>query len=392
MPDGPEDRSRTPLSGREGTSSKAQSGFAPLVSRCALLKSRLDTLELCALSSRKGEGNPSVRVPCSFDLGVNTGCNSRCRYCSFWRQDHQDLAFELIRKFFRGIVALGGRGPTVNVVGGEPTMRDDLPLILAEGTGLGLNMVVTSNGYRLAENAYARQVVGAGISQVVLSLDGFEQTNDELRREGGYRLVRAALATIRDLAPGVNLGLLSVVSGRNISELPDFIEEMLEGGVVDNITLQALTNDLGSTPDTPWYLSNPLWPSNLDEVEEKLEAIARMSEISGGKLRTSPGQIRFWKHYFREPARVLQVRPCSIGDTFLGCNPQGNIVLCPFLPPVGSLVSDNVLDCFYSAAADQRRAEIAVCRSACNFTVNCRYELLSGAASFRGEKREHQSV
>jgi uncharacterized radical SAM superfamily Fe-S cluster-containing enzyme len=64
--------------------------------------------------------------------------------------------------------------PAVQFSGGEPTIRDDLPLIVALARAMGFAQIqVATNGLRLAESIdFCRDLVQSGLSTVYLQFDG----------------------------------------------------------------------------------------------------------------------------------------------------------------------------------------------------------------------------
>ena len=105
----------------------------------------------------------------------------------------------------------------IQLSGGEPTLRDDLPQIVAMGREAGFGFIqINTNGLRLAQDpAFVRDLKSAGLSSVFLQFDG---TADTLYRKlRGRDLLDVKLAAIKacgrhqigvvlvpTLVPGVN--------------------------------------------------------------------------------------------------------------------------------------------------------------------------------------------
>ena len=115
---------------------------------------------------------------CTALLEITQRCNLRCPVC-FADAAHQpppDPDLATIKSWYRMLLA--SNGPcNVQLSGGEPTLRHDLPEIIRLGRELGFGFIqINSNGLRLAEDpAYAAALRAAGLSSVFLQFDGTEE-------------------------------------------------------------------------------------------------------------------------------------------------------------------------------------------------------------------------
>ena len=121
---------------------------------------------------------------------------------------------------------LAAGGPfNVQLSGGEPCMRDDLPEIVAMGRERGFPFIqVNTNGIRIAtEPGYLERLAGAGLSTVYLQFDAADDTVCERLR--GARLLdvkRRAIERCGALEIGVVL-VATVVPGINERQIGDII-------------------------------------------------------------------------------------------------------------------------------------------------------------------------
>lgn len=65
----------------------------------------------------------------------------------------------------------------IRLVGGEPTLRDDLSLVIKRITDLGHRAMLITNGLKLADLKYCQELKDAGLSYVQVSLNGFDDDN-----------------------------------------------------------------------------------------------------------------------------------------------------------------------------------------------------------------------
>lgn len=162
---------------------------------------------------------------CCVLLEVTNRCNLNCEYCFAESRDVADKSFEQIQNLLRKL-AVPGR-TLVQLSGGEPTVRDDLPEIVFSAKQAGCKYVqLNSNGVRLAKDKeYVKRLSESGLSFVFMQFDG---TNDEIYR----KLRRADLLDIKKQAiencSAHNIGVTLVptlvpnVNTNNIGEILRF--------------------------------------------------------------------------------------------------------------------------------------------------------------------------
>lgn len=110
---------------------------------------------------------------CCVLLEVTKRCNLGCPFCfAKGEAEGADREFSDIKKDL-SFIASKGAG-LVQLSGGEPTLRDDLPEIVAAAHEAGIRYVqLNTNGIRLAEDeAYVEALAAAGLSFVFMQFDG----------------------------------------------------------------------------------------------------------------------------------------------------------------------------------------------------------------------------
>ncbi len=138
---------------------------------------------------------------CTALLEITQRCNLRCPVC-FADAAHQpppDPDLATIEGWYRMLLARNGPC-NVQLSGGEPTVRADLPDIIRLGRELGFGFIqINTNGLRLAEDpAYAATLRAAGLSSVFLQFDGTEDGIYEALR--GRPLLTQKIAAIENCA------------------------------------------------------------------------------------------------------------------------------------------------------------------------------------------------
>jgi MoaA/NifB/PqqE/SkfB family radical SAM enzyme len=134
------------------------------------------------------------KLPDLVSVGVTSTCNLGCEFCSYesMRQPGQpDLSLAELKEVIAQAQALGAS--TINLVGGEPLLREDLCAII-EAVDKDLSQVIVfSNGTRLAERAAALR--RAGLTAVIVGLDAATAAEHD-RRKGQVGAFAAAVAGI----------------------------------------------------------------------------------------------------------------------------------------------------------------------------------------------------
>ena len=122
------------------------------------------------------------QIPCSVLLEVTNRCNLHCAVC-FADSDHrksEDISLEKIQWLLERAIAAAGPS-NLQLSGGEPTLRNDLPEIVKVARQVGYSFIqVNTNGLRLASDRdYVSRLQDAGLSSVFLQFDGVD---DEVYR------------------------------------------------------------------------------------------------------------------------------------------------------------------------------------------------------------------
>ncbi|OII64932.1 radical SAM protein [Streptomyces sp. CC53] len=143
-------------------------------------------------------------------------CNFTCLHCFHGKRLKQgdtfsaDEAINLIRLMHDQYGT-----EAVTLLGGEPFLHRDLPQIVRYASQeLGMQVEVCTNGYRIESRLTE---VAPHLDLLRVSLEGLGETNDAIRRPGGYLAALSTLNLARDL--GVMTGATMTVTSRNIDEV-----------------------------------------------------------------------------------------------------------------------------------------------------------------------------
>jgi uncharacterized radical SAM superfamily Fe-S cluster-containing enzyme len=190
---------------------------------------------------------------------------------------HADPSAGALRAIFRKLAAAGNT--FVQLSGGEPTERDDLPELVAAARSAGCEYVqLNTNGIRLgAEPGYAAALADAGLDFVFMQFDG---TNNTIyKRLRGAPLLEKKLAAVgacADAYIGVTL-VPTIVPGVNDGD----IGEILKFGFSNSPAVRGV-----HFQPVSYFGRYPKSPENIDRIT--LPEILRAIETqTAGKVRAA---------------------------------------------------------------------------------------------------------
>ena len=196
-----------------------------------------------------------LQTACCVLIDVTERCNQHCPYCfakaEYDECEEPDLA-EIERKYDL-LLDLGEERPfNIQLSGGEPTVREDLPEIIRMGRDKGFEFIqINTNGRRLAlEEGYAKILKAAGATVIFLQFDG---TNDQiyevLRGEPLLEIKKRVIANCRKAGLPVTL-VPTVVKDVNYNNIGSMMDVLLDNvDVVKGIHFQPVSF-FGRYPDT----------------------------------------------------------------------------------------------------------------------------------------------
>jgi cyclic pyranopterin phosphate synthase len=174
-------------------------------------------------------------------ISVMDRCNFRCPYCMpqstfdekyrFLRAQER-LSFEEIVRLARVAARLGVR--KVRLTGGEPLLRNGLPDLVAELSGIeGIDdLALTTNGVLLAQ--HAAELKGNGLHRVTVSLDSLDEAVFT-RMSGGFGGLSQVLEGIEAaLAAGLRPVKVNTVVQRGLNDhtVLDLLDRFRGTGVI----------------------------------------------------------------------------------------------------------------------------------------------------------------
>jgi len=267
-------------------------------------------------------------APYRLDLALTYRCNNDCAHCynarprDFSELDTQHWKTMIDRAWQIGI-------PHIVFTGGEPTLRADLPELVAYAENKGQITGLNTNGRRLSDPNYIQQLVQAGLDHVQITLESHEAAiHDQMvGARGAWKQTVAGLQNALDtpLFVMTNTTMLRW-NAPTMSETLDFLGRL----GVPTIGLNALIlSGRGATVN-----------SGLEETElAPLLELARQSTVNYNQRLIWYTPTQYCN--FDPMTLELGVKGCTAALYNMCVEPDGAVLPCQsYYQPLGNLLSD----------------------------------------------------
>jgi len=302
------------------------------------------------------------------NFAVTYRCQSRCRNCNIWRIEDvgkEELSLEEIGDLFSSNRKFLSDIRSIQITGGEPFLRDDLPEILStiHGTLPECAFWIPTNGLNphLIEKGMggilgALEGVDVGVS---VSIDGIGETHDELRGiNGSFEMAVDTLARLSllrgddtELQLSVGMTLTPINSG-----------EMME---VYSLA-RSLNAEFSFRPinfSEHYYRNQDDTFNPRTSVEEILPVIQKIGHdiLKRRGLRASLTTLRYMQgtlDYIRKDG--VRTLPCTAGSDSFFLDTNGDVYPCIIMDRrMGNIREEKLGKLWYSETSERTRQRIA---------------------------------
>lgn len=230
---------------------------------------------LCEQHMRKG---------CCVLLELTTRCNLNCPVCfANAGKEERDSTLEEVEALYDLLLASGGPF-NIQLSGGEPTIREDLPEIIKLGKQKGFSYIqLNTNGIRIGcEPEYIHKLKRAGLDCVFLQFDGMgEEAYQALRGKPLLEKKQKAINHCKEAQIGVVL-VPTVARDVNLSEIGgilQFAEENMPW--VRGVHFQPLSHFGRCSLEQP--KKRITIPEMLAEIEKQTGGRMKAADFVGGQ-------------------------------------------------------------------------------------------------------------
>lgn len=236
------------------------------------------------------------------EVALDYRCNMRCLGCRACDDTGERLAAPDVLQILHEARARGV--PNLWVGGGEPTLRDDLPSIVAAARALGFSRVLLqTNGLRLAYARYADALVRAGVTDFSFNVKSHRaDVHDALgRREGSHALLLRAVDNV--VAHGVRVSADVLLARSTVRDLEATVRDFAGRGV-RRFTLWLLSSADADDPDVRSEV--PTYEETRDPVRAASVAADALG-VELVSLHTPPCTLPSEHRHRYLPARALRL-------------------------------------------------------------------------------------
>ena len=226
---------------------------------------------------------------CCVLLEVTERCNLRCPVCfASAAAEADDPSLDEIDHWL-ALLKRHGNPVNIQLSGGEPTVRDDLPEIVSLIRRQGFDFAqLNTNGVRLArEHGYAEALAAAGLDCVFLQFDGLRNaTYQRIRGSRLFELKEAAIASCARAGLGVVL-VPTLVPGVNVDEIGAIVDfAVARVPVVRAVHFQPISY-FGRYPTPPASADRITLPEVMQAIEVQSQGRIRAADFAPGSAENA---------------------------------------------------------------------------------------------------------
>lgn len=258
---------------------------------------------------------------------VNDRCNSRCIMCNRWKKTPEiEITIDKIREVFSS--DLFSRVEEVNIHGGEPTLRTDLPEIFRsiQSSCLRLRrMWLSTNGLnpkrierRIRDILRVVDLDKLNIMAISVSIDGDRETHERIRgvRGGFDQAVETVqvLKKLQEIYP-IDINIATVIQPLNLRK----IEEL---------------EQLAASLSVPIYFAPLMFDEffnieTINELKFSSEDMELYREVIREKcLKDYSTTSLYWYHLLKQMDGCKRSIPCAFDRYVISLYPTGEILPC----------------------------------------------------------------
>jgi uncharacterized radical SAM superfamily Fe-S cluster-containing enzyme len=265
-----------------------------------------------------------LQSTCCVLVEVTERCNLRCPVCfaeSGEERTAPDKTVDRLSEDFRFLVEKGCK--FIQLSGGEPTVRDDLPEIVAAAKSAGATSVqLNSNGLRLGSDpVFTRRLAEAGLDFVFMQFDGVNDEPYKLLR--GRPLLAEKLEAIRICGEnGIGVTLVpTVVPKVNDDQIGAVIKFGIEHSpTVRGVHFQPISY-FGRYPEPPADENRITLPEIISSIEHQTDGLIKQADLAPSSC--DHPRCGFHGDFVITPGRLISLTPKSGGTECCCCSSDG---------------------------------------------------------------------
>jgi MoaA/NifB/PqqE/SkfB family radical SAM enzyme len=275
-------------------------------------------------------------------------CNAKCVHCDIWKNKGRDDSptveqYKAVLSEMRGWL-----GPVpIFFSGGEALLRPYTAEIVGYAASIGLWAEILTHGY-WDDQTKIEKLALANPRRITVSLDGIGETHTLIRgKDKFFEKTSRTLETLTRMRAEHNLGyairLKTVIMRQNLHDVHNVAQFAAGHGM--EVFYQAVEQNYNTPEDTLWFETSDNWPQDPAVAEATVRGLIALKK-QGLPIRNSLHQLETMIPYFHNPdAMRVSVqshtahlnRPICSALTSVQIQPNGDILACYGMPPVGNI-------------------------------------------------------
>lgn len=263
-------------------------------------------------------------------------CNFNCLHCgsraSRQNSRKNELSTSEIKAVFKSIAQKTNPSKIMlAITGGEPLLRQDLFNIMTYAHKLGFNWGMVTNGF-LVTPKIVDQMKQAGMSTIVVSIDGIGKKHDNFRQTpGSYLKAINAVKLLVKAKSFQNIQITTVINQNNINDLEEMYSIFSKLGLHSWRIVNM--DPIGRAQDFRKLLLKPSQFKKMIEFINQKRPISKIDitySCSGFLGLKYESRLRDWLFF------------CNTGITTASILSNGDIFVCPNVPRRPELIQGNI--------------------------------------------------
>lgn len=246
-------------------------------------------------------------------VDVTHRCNMTCKNCYVPNREIPDMdadrLIETIKKFPKRTM--------IRVVGAEPTMRKDLPQLIRRIRETGHRATLLTNGLRLANPEYVKELRANKLSHVYLSLNGVDN-DDWYEQIDELRCATKKIQALRNLAENkfiIDTGTI-IVKGINDEAISRLLHLYKQTGITNALARIKNVGRLGRSMFDEDLGGHVLTVDTNYTMNGLIRLVASQTGLSEDYIQSWRNKPIYQNETSEESSFVFPLDPSSVGKPF----------------------------------------------------------------------------
>jgi Fe-coproporphyrin III synthase len=281
-------------------------------------------------------------------LMPHSACNCRCAMCDIWKANNH--LRQLKEEDIQGLLLTFRKFHTREVVmsGGEAILNPNFFRFCEIIRRENIKLTLLSTGLTIGKHA---ESIVQWVNEIIVSLDGDEQTHDQIRNiPGAFKKLKAGIDSVRRADKNYKITGRSVIQKLNFRNWPSIIDAAQALGLQQISFLPADLSSEAFNRKEPWNQERQeeimLSESELKELKMIVDyiSITYKNEFDSGFIAESPGKIQKILSYYSAwlGLNPFPYKKCNAPWVSTVVEADGTVRPCFFHAAIGNIRTDSL--------------------------------------------------